>query len=100
MSEKGTNFCSFPVGLEPETPAYEAVTQSIPPPRWSFPILSSHLLLHTNIILLICTNQFHFLVNLLISNFLRTFSNFSDFSSLLKFSYFPAVDTLIYVIGK
>ena len=33
MNEKGTNFCSFPVGLEPATPAYEAVTQSIPPPR-------------------------------------------------------------------
>jgi len=31
MNEKGTNFCSFPVGLEPATPAYEAVTQSIPP---------------------------------------------------------------------
>ena len=32
MNEKGTNFCSFPVGLEPATPAYEAVTKSIPPP--------------------------------------------------------------------
>ena len=31
--EKGTNFCSFSVGLEPATPAYEAVTQSIPPSR-------------------------------------------------------------------
>ena len=25
MNEKGTNFCSFLVGLEPGTPAYEAV---------------------------------------------------------------------------
>ena len=33
MNEKGTNFCSFSVGLEPATPGYEAVTQSIPPPR-------------------------------------------------------------------
>ena len=33
MNEKGTNFCSFPVGLEPATPAHEAVTQSIRPPR-------------------------------------------------------------------
>ena len=27
-------FCSFSEGLEPATPAYEAVTQSIPPSRW------------------------------------------------------------------
>ena len=32
MNKKRTN-CSFSVGLEPATPAYEAVTQSIPPPR-------------------------------------------------------------------
>ena len=35
MNEKGTNFCSFSVGQEPTTPAYayEAVTQSTPPPN-------------------------------------------------------------------
>ena len=33
MNEKGTNFCSFSAGLEPATPAYEAVRQSILPPR-------------------------------------------------------------------
>ena len=36
MNEKGTNFCSFSVGLEPATPAYEAVTQSIPPTRYEY----------------------------------------------------------------
>jgi len=25
MNERGTNFCSFSVGLEPTTPAYEAI---------------------------------------------------------------------------
>ena len=31
MNEKGTNFCSLSVGLEPATSAQEAVTHSIPP---------------------------------------------------------------------
>ena len=33
MDAKGTNFCSFSVGLEPATLAYEAAAQFIPPPR-------------------------------------------------------------------
>ena len=33
MNEKDANFCSFSIGLEPATRAYEAVTQSTPPPR-------------------------------------------------------------------
>ena len=32
MNEKGTNFCSFSVRLEPATPAYETNTQSTPRP--------------------------------------------------------------------
>ena len=33
MNEKGPKSCTSSVGLEPATPPYEAVTQSIPPPR-------------------------------------------------------------------
>ena len=33
MNENSTNICSFSVGLEPATPAYEEIIQSIPPPK-------------------------------------------------------------------
>ena len=35
MNEKGPNFCSSSVGLEPVTPAHETAPQSIMPPRTS-----------------------------------------------------------------